>query len=150
MANHPPSTAEIEAFAQRIIAVSKLLNACADATVVSAQKARDAGQMGFADFNTVLQKKLTVTQKCFEIAENASSVLLKIAASELAPLHAATEELQAASDNLHEVSRSVQVISELAVAAAAVAVAITTPNPASIGAAGAAIVKVTKEIREDD
>jgi hypothetical protein len=149
MPNHPASPADIDAFVNRVIDWSKTLLKCADAAVARAHEQRLAGEIGFADFNAVLQNKIAVTQKCFEMTNSASAVLAKIAESELAPLAAATAQLQAASDKLDKISRAVAIISELVVAASAIAVAIAAPTPASIGAAGSAVVAVSKDIVSD-
>jgi hypothetical protein len=146
MANHSPTPEDVDAFVKQVIGLSKTLNAYADAAVALAQEQYDAGEIGFSDFNVVLQSKLAVTQKCFEMTNNASAVLFKIAANELAPLQSAADRLQAAADKLDESSRGVQIMSDLVVAAAAISVAVVTPSPASIGAAGGAIVKLTTQI----
>jgi len=149
MPNDTPSQADIEAFVNRVIEWSKILLECADAAVARAHEQRLAGEISFADFNSVLQNKITVTQKCFEMTNSASDVLLKIAESELVPLAAATGQLQAASDKLDKNAHAVAIISGLAVAAVAIAVVIVTPTPASISAAGSAIGAVTKQILSD-
>lgn len=149
MPNHTPSPADIDAFVNRVIAWTKLLLECADAAVARAHEQRLAGEISFAEFNSVLQNKITVTQKCFEMTNSASDVLFKIAESELVPLAAATSQLQAASDKLDDVSQSVAIIGGLAVAAVAIAVVIGAPTPSSIGAASSAIGAVTKQILSD-
>jgi len=149
MPNHTPSQADIEAFVDRVLEWSRILLKCADAAVARAREQRLAGEISFADFNRALQNKITVTQKCFEMTNSASDVLLKIAETELVPLAAATSQLRAASDKLDDISDSMAIIGGLAVAAVAIAAVIVTPTPASIGAAGSAIGAVTKQILSD-
>src|SRR4051812_39172045 len=150
MPNNTPSQAEIEAFVDRVIEWTQILIRCADAAVARAHEQRLAGEVSFAEYDSVVQNKNTGTAKCFETTNRASDVLLKIAESELLPLAAATNHLQAASAKLDDMSQSVAIIGGLAVAAVAIAVVIVTPTPASIGAAGSAIGAVTKQILSDE
>jgi hypothetical protein len=140
---------DIDAFVKKVIGWSQTILRCADASVQKAHDQLQAGDIDFADFNAVLQNKIAVTQKCFEMTNGASTVLAKIAASELEPLQDATARLTAAAKTLDKITNAVLIISELVIAAGALATAMTVPGLASIAAAGSAVFTVAKQIESE-
>ncbi|HEY3497772.1 MAG TPA: hypothetical protein VGK73_23905 [Polyangiaceae bacterium] len=144
MANSPPTPAEIDAFVQHVIGWSQTLQRAADVAVQKAQAQRASGAVSFVALNRTLQDKITLTEHCSRMVASASSVLLTVARSELAPLEQATERLAAASERLDAVTDGVELASRLVVAGAAVAAALAAPAVGTIGAAAGALVKVVQ------
>jgi hypothetical protein len=140
---------DIDAFVNEVIGWSQTILKCADAAVHKAHDQLRGGDIDFADFNAVLQNKIAVTQKCFEMTNNASTVLAKIAASELVPLQDATSRLAAAAETLDKITNAVLIVSELVIAAGALATAMTVPGLASIAAAGSAVFTVATQLESD-
>jgi hypothetical protein len=143
------SQGDIDAFVNKVIRWSQTLLKCADVAVQKAHDQFQAGDIELADFNAVLQNKIAVTQKCFEMTNSASTALTKIVASQLGPLQDATARLTEAAKTLDKITNAVIIISELVVAAGALATAIAVPGLASIAAAGSAVFTVAQQIESD-
>jgi len=144
-----PTPAAIQAFVRQVIGWSQLLQRCADAALERAHQQLEAGEIGFADYNDALQQKLAVVKSCVDMTNNAGSVLLAIAETEVAPVVTATKSLDDAAQNLAGIQDGVLIVTGLVVAAAALAGAVAAPSTATIGAAGTALYRVAAQVVAD-
>ena len=142
MTHSNPTPVEIREFVERVVGWSQTLQRAADAAVQKALADRASGALSFAQFNRVQQDKNAVLQHSAAMVDSASSALLAIARTELAPLEAAAEELSKASEHLDAVADGLKLSTELVVVGAALAAALATPGVGTIGAATAAVVKL--------
>lgn len=139
---------DIDAFVHRVVDWSQTLQRCADVGVSDARQALGAGTIGFADFNTALQRKVTVTQSCIAMVDAASTVLSKVAEAELEPIEQATDRLKDAMAKLKDVEDGLTLLSKLVVASAALSAALIAPGLASIAAAASAVGKLGADIAD--
>src|SRR3954463_5880095 len=102
MPTYAPTPAEIDSFVKRVMDWSDVLQSSADAALLRIKGDYLKGQNGttYAVYSAALEDNLAVSQRCSEVTNAASAMLLSIAESQLAPIAAATKDLGDASKHL--------------------------------------------------
>ena len=151
MPTYAPTPAEIDSFVKRVIDWMGVLQGSADTVLARIKGDYMTGKDGatYAVYSAALEDNLAVSQRCSEVTNAASAMLLSIAESQLDPIAAATKDLADASKHLETVKNIVKISSEVVGAAAAAALAFTAPSVATIAAAGSALAAAAQEIRTD-